>query len=121
MGELKQQEESARLQWESMRDDCRALHQKNQELLTEKQKLFAANYKLEEENKQFIDNVKKISDLGNDNADLQKKIIAIRKEKEDLWSELQAVKAEVRVSYTCRVIINNTCTSKAIFQAVYVA
>ena len=77
MGELKQQEESARLQWESMRDDYRALHQKNQEL-------FAENHKLEEDNKQFIDNVKKMSKLGNEN--------------EDLWSELQAVKAEVRVS-----------------------
>ena len=88
MGELKQQEESARLQWESMRDDCRALHQKNQELLMEKQKLFAANYKLEEENKQFIDNVKKISDLGNDNADLQRKIIAIRKEEKRVGGEV---------------------------------
>ena len=98
MGELKQQEESARLQWESMRDDYRALHQKNQELLTEKMKLFAANHKLEEENNLLIGNVKKMYDLGIENADLQRKIIAIKKEKEDLWNELQAVKAEVRVS-----------------------
>ena len=114
MGELKQQEESARLQWESMRDDCRALHQKNQELLMEKQKLFAENHQLEEDNKQFIDNVKKISNLGNENADLQRNIIAIRKEKEDLWNELQAVKTEVRDSLQCY-------TSKAIVQRVYIA
>ena len=92
MGKLKQQEEAARLQWESMRDNHRALHQKNQELLTEKQKL-------EAENVRFIDNVKKISNLGNENADLQRRIIALRKEREDLWNELQAAKAEVRMTW----------------------
>ena len=92
MGKLKQQEEAARLQWESMRDNHRALHQKNQELLTEKQKL-------EAENVRFIDNVKKISNLGNENADLQRRIIALRKEREDIWNELQAAKAEVRMTW----------------------
>ena len=99
MGELKQQEESARLQWESMRDDCRAFRQKNQELLMEMQKLFEENHKLEEDNKQFIDNIKKIRNLESANADLQR-IIASRKEKEILWNELQAVKTEVRILYS---------------------
>ena len=95
MEQMKQQEDSARLQWESMRDNHRALHQKNQELLTEKQKLEAEKEKLDVV---FIDKMTKMSNLGNESADLQRRIIALRKEKEDLWNELQAEKIKVRVS-----------------------
>ena len=98
MGKLEQREEAARLQWESMRDNHRALHQKNRELVTEKQKLEAEKEKLEVEVGLFIDKMKKMSSLGNENADFQRRIIDMRKEREDLWNELQAAKAEVRMT-----------------------
>ena len=89
MGQLEQQEESSRLQWEAMRDNHRALQQKNEELATEKQKLEAEKMKLEVEVRLFVEKMMKMSELGNENADYQRTIIALRKEKEDLLNELQ--------------------------------
>ena len=99
MGKLKQMEEAARLQWESMRGNHRALHQKNRELLMEKQKLEAEKGKLEVEVGLFVDKMTRMSNLGNENADLQRRIIALRKEREEIWNELQAAKAEVRMTW----------------------
>ena len=81
-----------------MKDSHGALCQKYKEFVTEKKKLEAEKQKLEVENGLFIEKMMKMGELGNENADLQRKNIAMRKEKEDLWNELQAAKAEVRMT-----------------------
>ena len=82
MGKLSQEKESACMQLESITDDYRAVRLKIQELL---KRLEAQSHQL--------------TDMENENADLKQEIIAIRKEREELWNELQATKAEVRISY----------------------
>lgn len=94
MRQLEQLEESSRLRWESFKDNHRALKRKNIELATEKLKLEAEKHKLEIEIGLFM---KKMNELGNENAAFQRTIIAMRKEREHLWNELQATKAEVRM------------------------
>ena len=79
------------MKWKSISDDYRAVCLKNQELLKE-------NQQLEAENHQFITNMKKLSSMGDENTDLQRRMITMRKEKEAIWDELQAAKAEVRKS-----------------------
>ena len=98
MGQLEQQEESSRLQWEAMKDNHRALQRRNKELATEKQKLADEKQKLEVENGLFVEKMKKMSEMANENGDLQRRLIAMRKEKEDLWNELQAEKIKVKMS-----------------------
>ena len=90
VGKLQQKEESARKQWESLRDGYKSTQQKCLELQTE--------------NKKLIEQMKKFGDMANEGAQFQRmvaeqghKITALEKEKEDLWNELQAAKAGVSI------------------------